>query len=347
MEVITMIKILFIYKYAILGGVTTQLVNRFKGLENKALCHFAFMSDYGGTFAFNNYEHVYILNDKSDLIFLINSNNYDAISIIDTNEVYPWIIESEYNGLVVNEVHTTTSNIDKISELKNFPIIDLILTPSLYMKNLIENEYGFKGIIPVNVLPNCLDFSKFKYDENINPDNKNTILWIGKLDDHKRWYDFIEICNKLEKEYTKYDFEYIVIGGVTAKPEVISNLMRKVVDYNLLDKLTWYSYIGYDDMYKIYSKVKSSGGVYVSTTTNESFGMTILECMSIGLPVVVPNVGAISELIQYDNSLYSFGDLDSACSLIINQLNKNYRYNIYQYDIYNVGNIFLNIIKNI
>ena len=61
-------KILFIYKYAILGGVTTQLVNRLSTFNKYFECHFAFLNDYGGTSAFNDYQNVYILKINMNLM---------------------------------------------------------------------------------------------------------------------------------------------------------------------------------------------------------------------------------------------------------------------------------------
>jgi glycosyltransferase involved in cell wall biosynthesis len=327
-------KILFIYKYAILGGVTTQLVNRLSIFKNNFECHFAFLNDYGGISAFNNYPHAYILKNSDEFKSLLNANKYDILSIIDTNEVYYWLESTNFNGFIINEVHTTTSNIDKLIELKDNKMINLILTPSNYMKTLIENTYNFNANIPVEVLPNCLDFSKFYFDNSQVSTLKNTVLWIGKLDNHKRWYDFLDLCNKLNQEYKSQNFNYIIVGGITAPNSTVNLLLKKLMDFKLVEKTIWYPSIQYSDMYKIYSRVKSSGGVYVSTTKDESFGMTVLESMSIGLPCVVPNLGALPELFNKDiksKFLYTPKNLNMACKLIIDNLNTSPQFDLSNY----------------
>lgn len=328
-------KILFIDLYAVLGGVTMQLLNRFRSLSPSIECHFSFLYDYGATKLFENYKHVYILNGRDSLAKLVEKYNYDIISIIDANIVYKWLSSIQYNGFIINEVHTTyPSNLNNLKKLKENPKMDLIVTPSDYMKNIIENEYGFKGRIPVEVIPNCLDFSKFKYKASKKVEKTCKILWVGRLDSHKRYEDFLRICENLEHKYKGYNFEYIIVGGCNASELVIDNLLKKSIEYGILDKLTWYSAIDYFDMYKIYSMVKDSGGIYVSTSSNESFGMTVLEAMSIGIPVVVPNVGALSEIIcknEHINSLYEPENLSDACQLIIKQLNRNIEYNLSNY----------------
>lgn len=341
-------KILFIYKYAILGGVTTQLVNRLSTFNKYFECHFAFLNDYGGTSAFNDYTNVYIIKNQYEFNDLIISNKYDILSIIDTNEIYDWIDNLDFNGFIINEVHTTTLNLNKINELKNNKFINLILTPSYYMKNLIENSYGFKSIFPIEVLPNCLDFNKFNYDKYQEYSKEPSILWIGKLDNHKRWNDFIEVCRRLESNYKDYKFNYKIVGGVTANNSVTNTFVRNLIEYNLIEKTTWYPSIKYSDMYKIYSMVRSSGGVYVSTTKNESFGMTILESMSIGLPTIVPNLGAIPELFDKDSKsefLYTPRNLDMCCKLIIQNLNSTTSLDLSKYTPNKVLDTFLDILN--
>lgn len=334
-------KILFIYKYCILGGVTTQLANRLAGFKDNIECHFAFLENHGGKVAFRDYLHVYILNNSDDLRMLIEKYNYEIVSIIDTNEVYGWLKPLNYKGFIINEVHTTTMNLKNISQLLSNKPMDIIITPSEYMKKIIEEDYGFKNKVPVEILPNCLDLTNF-YDSKelkcIKEKKEIPILWVGKLDEHKRYLDFLKICNILETKYKSYSFKYIIVGGITAPKEKIDKLISYIIENKLISKITWYSSIDYNDMKKVYTFVKEHGGVYVSTTINESFGMSVLEAMTIGLPVVVPSVGALIELpFKNEYSLYKSGDIESACELITKQIGRIYDYDV---EVYNISRIY-------
>lgn len=315
-------KILFIYKYCILGGVTTQLVNRLKALKASHEVHFLFLYEYGGLTALKDHPYKYIGNTKEDLEALIEEHHYDVLSIIDTPEVYDWLGKMSYKGKCVHEVHTTTSNIKQLTQLRESLPMDMILTPSYYMKKLIEEEYGFKDQVPVEVVYNCLDRDNFQYVPYNKPTDKAIILWVGKLDDHKRWRDFVEICSRLDKLYQMKNLEYVMVGGVTAKEEIIDELVLKLIQFDLLDKVKWYSSVDYQDMARMYSKVYKTQGVYVSTSINESFGMTVVEASVLKVPVVVPRVGALEEICasKKESSLYTLGNLDEACRLIIDQL---------------------------
>ncbi|MGL4345856.1 MAG: glycosyltransferase family 4 protein [Cellulosilyticaceae bacterium] len=339
-------KILFVYQYCLLGGVTTQLVNRLDGLRQGWDVHFVFLGEYGGKKAFGDYKHIYIINNPEKFRQLVVAEDYDVISIIDTNEVYNWLARCNYKGLVINEVHTTTKNLEKLKFLKNEKQIHLMLTPSHYMKKVIEEEYGFGGHMPIEVMPNCVNLEKFYPVENEMGQEGPLILWVGKLDDHKRWYDFVEIAKKLEYEYRLKDAKYMMVGGITAKQEVVDRLMKQLYELDLLGKTTWYSAIGYDEMQEIYAKVYQSGGVYVSTTVNESFGMTVLEAMCMKVPLVVPRVGALVELCEPygENIMYTPLSLSEASEKIMRQVGSKPQYDIAMYSTENVCQIFQKVI---
>lgn len=340
-------RILFIYQYCLLGGVTTQLVNRLEGLKDEWDVHFLFLGDYGGRKAFQNQDAVYIINNYYEFKRMIERNHYDVISIIDTNQIYEWLKSCEYKGVIMNEVHTTTRNLQKIQQLKDEKRIKLMITPSQYMKRTIEDSYGFKGVMPVEVLPNCIDPHKFPIRHRETSQPPHWILWVGKLDDHKRWYDFLEIARKLEYEYNQTELQYIMVGGITAKQEVVDTFMNQLRDKKLMHKVKWYSAINYEEMYELYGRVYESGGVYVSTTTNESFGMTVLEAMCMHLPVVVPRVGALTELCEAygGDTLYTFQNLDEACRKILKQLNQERAYGVEQYAPKLIGKRFKDIVQ--
>ncbi|EPZ62199.1 glycosyl transferases group 1 family protein [[Clostridium] sordellii ATCC 9714] len=76
--------------------------------------------------------------------------------------------------------------------------------------------------------------------------------------------------------------------------------------------------------------------------------MTILESMSIGLPTIVPNLGAIPELFGKDvksKYLYTPRNLDMCCKLIIQNLNSNTCFDLSKYTPNKVLDIFLDILN--
>jgi len=299
-------KILTFYKFCILGGVTTQLANRLKFMKHRSEAHFAFLEDYGGTAAFEGYEHVRILGTIEQISAYIEAHDFDIIITIDTYELYEALRLTDFKGVIVHEVHTTYEQpLQLLAETKDGLPFQHVITPSAYMKNYLATI----GIGDAYHINNCLDTELFRYESLPDKEQPKTLLWVGKLDDHKNWKVFLNIAGKLNAR--RGDLQFRLVGGYTA-PEPIKKQLAERVEQLGIRNFQWVPKVDYEDMYAYYSGVSQSGGVYISTTANESFGMTVLEAMSCRCPVVVPEVGALPELLtgRLGIALYAYNDED-------------------------------------
>lgn len=305
-------KILYLYRYGILGGVSTQLTNRLKYLKKFCQPHFVFLKDYGVRITFGNYPYVAILENLDAVVKYINKNKFDVIIVIDTNEAYKAIKMSNFNGVVINEVHTTTTNLKALNNLRENAPMDAIITPSKYLKKRISSEFKFDDIKPVYVVENCLDTELFKYQKIERKSNKKIILWVGKLDNHKNWKSFLSIAHSIKQ--MRQDCEFWLVGGYTAPNKVVNELLGKVNFFNLFNDFKWLPRVEYSDMPRLYSITTESGGLYINTSLNESFSMTIVESLACKCPVVAPNVGAIPEILngKLSNYLYEANNENEA-----------------------------------
>ncbi|MFS0722475.1 glycosyltransferase family 4 protein [Paenibacillus sp. 1P07SE] len=312
--------IFYLYKYCILGGCTTQLANRLKFLRGGARPHFGFMGDYGGLSAFEGYPYAFILPTVEAIRAYIAAGDFDAVITIDTYELYEALAGMDYKGAVIHEVHTTyEAPLRRLREDWEQLPTRHVLTPSYYMKQYLEGI----GIPEVHYVDNCLDTSLFRYEPVAGQSwaaqaDKRLILWVGKLDEHKNWRAFLRVASELNGKHD--DLQFALVGGHTASDEVKDQLRVMQVDLEL-HNLTWLPSVAYEEMYRLYSETARSGGLYVSTTANESFGMTVLEAMACRCPVVAPAVGALPELLGGERAagLYDASDLE-ACAGRISRL---------------------------
>lgn len=298
-------KVLYLYRYGILGGVSTQLVNRMKYLKNFCEPHFGFLKDYGIKSSFGNYPFVYFFENIESLANLISANSFDIIIAIDTNEVYEAILKSRFKGIVINEVHTTyEQGLRKFQDLIGNVEMDAVITPSQYLKQRILSQFMSKSSIPIYVVENCLDNKLFNYQYPESIPGKKIILWVGKLDAHKNWPSFLSIAQSIR--LLRQDCEFWLVGGYTAPKKVSEYLLNMVDSLGLSDCFKWIPRVEYNKMPELYSLTAASGGVYVSTSQNESFGMTITESLACGCPIVAPRVGAIPEILNDKLSYYLY-----------------------------------------
>lgn len=351
-------KLLYIYKYAILGGVTTQLLNRFNYLKNHIEVHFLFIQDHGGTGAFNGYKNVVIEKDTAKIAQYIDYHKFDFVACIDTMEGYAALNKSKHKPIIISEVHTTTSNLYMLMDLKKTLPMDAFITPSHYLKDKIYNELGFKDFKECFVVENCLDTEIFNCDYNVRKHDKKIVAWVGKLDEHKNWRKLLEVAAKVC--YSRGDVEFWIIGGYTAPQYVIKEFLDRINELNLFDNIKWYSYVDYNKMPMLYRKVAESGGLHLSTSMNESFGMTAAEAMACKCPLVMPKVGALPEVLdnKLSANLYEYKNNDKIVEKVNKQLDSNeqekqnlieYGYNkvLNQYTTQKIGKEYLEVLEEI
>jgi glycosyltransferase involved in cell wall biosynthesis len=137
------------------------------------------------------------------------------------------------------------------------------------------------------------------------------LLWVGKLDDHKNWRGFLASARRLLDR--RDDFDLWLAGGETAKDSVAEEMLDMARELKLLDRLRWLQRVEYRSMPVLYSLVAASGGLTVSTSCDESFGMTVAESLACGCPAAAAAVGALPEVLEgpLAAGLYPYFELDA------------------------------------
>tara|TARA_B110001452_G_C15240745_1_gene429568 strand:+ start:3109 stop:7521 length:4413 start_codon:yes stop_codon:yes gene_type:complete len=315
-------KILFLYRYGVLGGVCTQLYHRFRNLSHeKGLeIHCGFRSDHGVTEMLSPYATLHFGLNESTAKDLLNEEQFDVVIIIDSEEYIQAVRNSNYSGLVFIEVHTSIEkNLEYLSRLKNDDL-DALIVVSKYIQERVShhvsNELIGKRII---IVPNVIDSELFKpisFEEKL----PKVIAWVGKIDDHKDWKTFLKIAEKIhDKDDT---IEFWMAGGETCSDEKAQELLDFAEKCGVVSRLRWFDRIENRKMNNFYSLVSARNGISLVTSHCESFGMTILESLFSGCPVVATDVGAIPEIKEMDDylQLYSLHDVDTAAELCLNSI---------------------------
>ena len=163
-------KILFLYRYGILGGVCTQLFHRLRHLpkSHNFEIHCGFRSDHGVKTMLEEYATLHFGLNKETTISFLEQNNFDIVIIIDTEEYIQAISAANVKCKVLIEVHTSIErNLDYLARI-NHEDIDGFVTVSDYMVNRIKfhisDELQNK---PISIFTNVLDSNLFS---NINVD---------------------------------------------------------------------------------------------------------------------------------------------------------------------------------
>jgi L-malate glycosyltransferase len=306
------LKLLVIWRLLTVGGVNAGWRNRavyFKqhGIETE----FLYNKDHGGVHIMQDVARIYLTKDRSEILSILNHNQYDAVIVVDTGDAYRLLGQSSYRGPII--VEARTPELLKLSpHLKGFEGLSPIamITPSKFERRLasiLVHE------LPIHVVYNGIDTTFFRplSDEEIDfshepivTPGKKIVGWIGRLDKRKNWRMLLQVATLVL--HKRDDVEFWVIGGAESSERDL--FAAEWGRNNMSQAMKWFPVIPYQQMPHMYAKIRDSGGCTLATTKAESFGNTFIESMACGVPVVAPMVSSIPEIVVHGKTGLLFRD---------------------------------------
>ena len=224
-----------------------------------------------------NYKTLIILNSLKELNEKIFITFHGADIQIDNKIKYGYRLNKKYNKYLK-------------SSIKNFDLVHAI--SSTMEKDLIKLGINKNKICR---MPNVVNFDKInrlKIKKKLN--KKIKLLVVARYAKLKKGYDLIP---KLSKELIKLNvkFEWNIIGNGT------ENLYLDNFVTNNRDKFKIYSEIidrnELDFPATKLIKIYKNSDIYVNLARIESFGVTIIEAMASGLPIISFNTTGANETV--------------------------------------------------
>lgn len=168
--------------------------------------------------------------------------------------------------------------------------IDIMVSVSNDNKKKIENRYRRE----VNVIPNGVDINKFQPNVEFrqsmrkffNIENNKILISVGRVVGLKGFQLVVEALDKLDQEYV-----YVLIGD----GEFLVTLKELAKEKGVENRVLFLGNINNKEL----PQYLNMGDVYIQPTIgNEAFGITIIEAMACGLPVVASKNGGILDIIK-------------------------------------------------
>ncbi len=189
---------------------------------------------------------------------------------------------------------------------------DLIIAVSNFTKNKIIKHYGIRPE-KVFVVHNAIEFTDFPDKEYFKIKSQDKIvLFLGRITLQKGPDYFLDAAKKVIEN--EKNIKFIIAGSGDMEADMIERAARLGIAQHVL----FTGFLRGDDIDRAYKMAD----LYVMPSVSEPFGITPLEAMRNGTPVLISKQSGVSEVIK--NCLkVDFWDIDEMASKIIAVLKYN------------------------
>lgn len=161
---------------------------------------------------------------------------------------------------------------------------------------------------PIEVIPNFVDCDYFKPLEN-QPSRELRIAHASNFREVKRPLDVIRVFHRVAQVLP------VRLSLIGEGPE-LAGALELARELNVCQKIDVVGAVSSPNI------ELASSDVFLLPSSSESFGLSALEAMACGVPVVATNIGGIPEVIVHDETgfLHPVGDVDGMADSIIRLL---------------------------
>ncbi|MFH0929523.1 MAG: glycosyltransferase family 4 protein [Candidatus Aenigmatarchaeota archaeon] len=163
---------------------------------------------------------------------------------------------------------------------------NMIITVSRQMKAQLIDRYQADSN-KIKVIYNGIDYRKFF--GLTKKGDKKIVLFLGRLTNQKGPYFFLHAAAKvLEKRKD-------VLFAVSGQGEKMTELIKMAINMNIMGNMVFTGYLSEEEIRHAYSMAD----VYVMPSVAEPFGITALEAIASGTPVIVSKNAGVAEKISH------------------------------------------------
>ncbi len=317
-------RVLFLYKYLTLGGCEAVLRARLDELRDHGIqARVWFFHDLGGRSVFRGVEDRIQVGNLGALVAHLARAEYEIVSTLDTEEILPYFRSTHRLPQLVIESHSPyVENLEYLRHTADLPV-RAFFVPSRYQATIVQQRTD--SVAPITVIPNPLCTG---FEEPLRPflptSTRPVVAWFGRLDSLKNWREFVQIAGALVHQGRRAEFW---LAGRPQGEQTAWELYTLARDEGVLPHLRWFRGISHDRVPRFMDAVRCSGGVVISTSRGESFGMVAAEAMARGCVVMAPAWGPFPEFITPGETglLYEPADVQGGAEAIDSVMRENDR----------------------
>ena len=188
---------------------------------------------------------------------------------------------------------------------------DSIIAVSNFTKNKIVEHYGVNPT-KISVVHNAVEFTarQLKHEEFAIKRHDKLVLFLGRITLQKGPDYFVYAAKKvLERDP---NVKFVIVG----QGDMQAFIINKIAELGISNKVLFTGFLTGPDIDRIYKMAD----VYVMPSVSEPFGITPLEAMRNGTPVIISKQSGVSEVIDHCLKV-DFWDINQLASKILSVLN--------------------------
>lgn len=277
-----------------------------KGGDKKTFKHLGGKYTFSGKYGMNLMEEVMRYAYVASKIAA--EQDFDIIHAHDWLTYLAGIVAKKISGKPL-VVHVHATEFDRSGENINRLVYDLertgmeqadaVVAVSNLTRNIVINRYGIDKS-RVFTVHNAVDFSDRKEVKTEKAIKEKVITFLGRITFQKGPEYFIEAANKVLKAYPNVRF---VMAG---SGDMMNKMVKRVAQLKIGTKFTFTGFLTGEDVSKMYSQ----SDVYVMPSVSEPFGISPLEAMRMGVPVIISKQSGVSEVLEHAIKV-NFWDIDA------------------------------------
>ena len=226
-------------------------------------------------------------------------------SILKRKYDIPYVVTEHSSKL--NKPAEQISDLDKRIAMKAYQSCDQLICVSEALRNNILQNFRHDSI----VIPNMVDNTSFQYIDKVKSESPFVFVSVGNLIPIKAFDQLIEAFSQVKENAKLY-----IIGDGPEQENLQNqiNALQLDTEVELLGRLTR------DEINKVFQK----SHVFVLSSQSETFGVSYIEAMYTGLPVIATRCGGPESFVNGNNGLLVPVNDVNAFAKAMELMRKNY-----------------------
>lgn len=195
-------------------------------------------------------------------------------------------------------------------EKRGMDVADKIITVSNLTRQIVIDKYGIDPA-KITTVYNAVEPYRYKPSTPfVKGYNERIVTFLGRITTQKGPEYFVEAASRVLQ---KMDNVRFVMAG---SGDMMHKMIRRTAQLGISDKFHFTGFLKGDDVYKMLHM----SDLYIMPSVSEPFGISPLEAMQAGVPVIISHQSGCAEILSNAIKI-NYWDIDAMADAICSLLN--------------------------